>query len=55
MFREANETLSFRQVKKVKRKHRKAYVLLIDGTTSEKKKGYRRVLLPSAPSVSFGR
>ncbi|NWR59003.1 MUM1 protein, partial [Bucorvus abyssinicus] len=27
-------------VKKVKRKHRKAYVLLIDGTTSEKKKGF---------------
>ncbi|NXF84875.1 MUM1 protein, partial [Eubucco bourcierii] len=27
-------------VKNVKRKHRKAYVLLIDGTTSEKKKGF---------------
>lgn len=31
--------LSFQQVKNVKRKHRKACVLLIEGNTNDKKKG----------------
>ena len=38
-FQGANETLSFQQVKNVKRKHKKACVLLIEGNTNEKKKG----------------
>lgn len=38
-FWDANETLSFQQVKNVKRKHRKACVLLIEGNTNDKKKG----------------